>query len=113
MTDIEAPVTEIAWRRLSIRMLAVHPVREVLRAWPVLIGLLFFGRARRVDGGLWGLVALVVVVLLGLARWYTTTYRVTPEQETAIAVRFKDALTWVLDDWEAILADVIELEMER
>ena len=36
MTDVEAPETEIAWRRLSVRMLAVHPVREVLRAWPVL-----------------------------------------------------------------------------
>ena len=81
MTEVGTVVaTGAPWQRLSVRMLAVHPVREVLRAWPVLIGLLFFGRARRVDGGLWGLVALVVVVLLGLARWYTTTYRVTPEQ---------------------------------
>jgi putative membrane protein len=73
-------VTEEGWRRLDVRMLAVHPVREVLRAWPLLLGLLFFGRARGAGGQAWGLVAVVIVVLLGLARWYTTTYRVTEEQ---------------------------------
>jgi len=67
------------WRRLNIRMLAVHPVREVLRAWPVLLGLLFFG-TRGGNGEVWGLAGIGFVVAVGLARWYTTTYRVTEEQ---------------------------------
>ena len=71
---------EIPWRRLSVRMLAVHPVREVLRAWPVLIGVLFLGTRSGVGGGLWGLVGVGVVVVMGLMRWFTTTYRVSAEQ---------------------------------
>ena len=35
-SSAEMPPAEVPWRRLSARMLAVHPVREVLRAWPVL-----------------------------------------------------------------------------
>jgi putative membrane protein len=71
---------EIPWRRLSIRMLAVHPVRELLRAWPVLLGLIFVGFRSRAGGGLWGLVGVGVVVVMGLMRWFTTTYRVSTEQ---------------------------------
>jgi putative membrane protein len=67
------------WRRLNIRMLAVHPVREVLRAWPVLLGLLFFG-TRGGNGEVWGLVGIAFVVVIGLSRWYTTTYRISEEQ---------------------------------
>lgn len=77
--DIFAHEGGEGWRRLNIRMLAVHPVREVLRAWPVLLGLLFFG-TRGGGGEVWGLAAVGVVVAIGLARWYTTTYRVTGEQ---------------------------------
>ena len=71
---------EIPWRRLSVRMLAVHPVREVLRAWPVLIGVLFLGTRSGVGGGLWGLVGVGVVVVMGLMRWFTTRYRISAEQ---------------------------------
>lgn len=70
---------EVPWRRLSVRMLAVHPVREVLRAWPVLIGLVVVGTS----GGrnpLWSLGGLGVVVVLGLSRWFTTAYRVSERQ---------------------------------
>jgi putative membrane protein len=77
MTDL---VLTGEWRRLDVRMLAVHPVREVLRAWPVLLGLLFFGSARGADGQVWGLLGVAVVVGLGMLRWFTTTYRVTEEQ---------------------------------
>jgi putative membrane protein len=74
------PPAEVPWRRLSVRMLAVHPVRELLRAWYLLIGILFLGSRSDIGGGVMGLIGVGVVVLLGLLRWFTTTYRVSPEQ---------------------------------
>lgn len=70
-----------SWRRLSARMLLVHPVRELARNIPALIGLVVVGRS--VGGGeLWwlGPVGVVVVIALSLLRWATTRYRITPEQ---------------------------------
>jgi putative membrane protein len=61
-------------------MLLIHPIREVVRAWPLLLGLLVVGTRGFENGRLGGLAAVAVVVLLALARWYTTTYRVTAEQ---------------------------------
>ncbi len=68
------------WRRLSVRMLAVHPVMEVIRAIPALVGILIVGFTQGGTGQLWGLIGVVVVVGLGLVRWATTTYRVTEHQ---------------------------------
>ncbi len=70
-----------SWRRLSPRMLLVHPVREVGQAIPALFGLLVAGRAMG-DGQLWWLAPLAVlaVIVLSVLRWVTTTYRITPEQ---------------------------------
>lgn len=70
-----------SWRRLSARMLLVHPVRELARAVPALIGLVIAGRSVG-GGGLWWLGPLGVVVVIGLSvlRWATTRYRITPEQ---------------------------------
>lgn len=67
------------WRRLSTRMLLVHPVQELLRAWPVLLGLVVAGTAGG-HGSWWSLTATVLVIVGGLLRWFTTTYRVTSEQ---------------------------------
>ena len=67
------------WRRLSPRMLAVHPVQEVPRAFPLLLGLFVVGRHGG-SGDLWRLAGVAVVVGLAMVRWFTTTYRVTPEQ---------------------------------
>ncbi|MER6950586.1 PH domain-containing protein [Nonomuraea sp. NPDC000554] len=78
-TDSVASVAEEpGWRRLSPLMLAVHPVQEVVRLLPVLVGVLFIGRND--NGPLWSLIGLGVAVGLGLVRWLTTTYRVTPDQ---------------------------------
>jgi putative membrane protein len=60
-------------------MLVIHPVQELLRAWPVLIGLLFAG-ASGGHGSWWSLVATTLVVAAGMARWFTTTYRISAEQ---------------------------------
>jgi putative membrane protein len=72
---------EEPWRRLSIRMLAVHPVMELLRAIPfILIALVVGSRSTPGGGGLWGLVAVGITIVIGLLRWATTAYRVTPTQ---------------------------------
>jgi len=60
-------------------MLMVHPVREVGRALPVLVGILLAGSGTG-RGGLWGLFGTGVMVSIGVLRWFTTTYRVAAEQ---------------------------------
>jgi putative membrane protein len=65
------------WQRLSPRMLLVHPVHEVLRQLPVLIGSVVLGSAT--GNQAWPLAALAVTVGFGLARWFTTTYRIDSE----------------------------------
>ena len=53
----------------------MHPVREVVRFLPVLIGLLLFNRGT--EGGYWGLIGVAIPVGLGLLRYVTTSYRLT------------------------------------
>ena len=67
-----------AWSRLSPRMLMVHPVHEVLRQIPVLIGTLVVGSAT--GNPIWVIGALVLTVAFGVARWFTTTYRIEPDE---------------------------------
>jgi putative membrane protein len=81
MTDTGTDITETTeetWHRLSPAMLAVHPVQEIIRFLPVLVGVLFLGRNG--SGQLWSLIALGVAVALGVIRWLTTTYQITPAQ---------------------------------
>jgi putative membrane protein len=68
------------WLRLSPRMLAVHPVHEVLRQLPVLVGSLVLGSAT--GNSAWPLAALGVTVAIGLLRWFFTTYRIDDENVT-------------------------------
>jgi putative membrane protein len=63
------------WQRLDRRMLLVHPVKEIGRFIVPLIVFVVFGRSSS-DGGLWGLAALGIPVVLGLLRYVTTTYRI-------------------------------------
>ena len=62
------------WQRLSPRMLLVHPVHEVLRQIPLLIGSVVLGSAT--GNPMWTLVGLALIVGYGVARWFTTTYRI-------------------------------------
>jgi putative membrane protein len=71
-------MTTEAWQRLSPRMLLVHPVHEVLRQIPVLIGSLVLGSAT--GNPIWVIGALVLTVAFGVARWFTTTYRIEPDE---------------------------------
>jgi putative membrane protein len=66
------------WQRLSPRMLLVHPVHEVLRQIPLLIGSVVVGSAT--GNPMWTLVGLALIVGYGLARWFTTTYRIDAEE---------------------------------
>ncbi len=67
------------WRRLDRRMLLVHPVKDIGRYLVPLVVLVVFGRSSS-DGGLWGLLALGIPIVLGLSRYVTTSYRLTPDR---------------------------------
>ena len=59
-------------------MLLVHPVHEVLRQLPLLIGSIVLGSAT--NNPLWSLLGLGLVVALGVARWFTTTFRIDADE---------------------------------
>ena len=71
----ESATAETEWQRLDPRMLLVHPIREVMRFLPALIGLFVAGAASG-RGGWLQLAAIVIPIGLGLARYYTTRYRI-------------------------------------
>jgi len=73
---MDASDAGLGWRMLDRRMLLVNPVREVGRFLPVVLGLVLFGRSGD-SGGLWAIVGLAVPVTLGIARYLTTSYRLT------------------------------------
>jgi putative membrane protein len=80
-TEVEArPVTE--WRRLSPRMLLVHPVTEVGKALPAIVGAFLAGHSSGHDssGTRWSLGIAGLVALFAVLRWVTTRYRITPQQ---------------------------------
>jgi putative membrane protein len=77
--SVPSTAIETDWRRLSPRMLAVHPFQEVVRAAPALVGLLFAGSQSGGKGHWWSLAAVAVTVALGMLRWFTTTYRITSQ----------------------------------
>jgi len=74
---------ETPWRRLAAGMLLVEPLRELIRFIPLLIALIFAGRAGE-SGPPWGLIGTAAVIALGIVRYLTTRYRITP---TVIEVR--------------------------
>lgn len=74
-------MTQVAgqeWLHLSPRMLLVHPVHEVLRQIPVLIGSLVLGSAT--GNPVWALIGVGLIVGYGLARWFTTAYRIGADE---------------------------------
>ncbi len=57
-------------------MLLVHPIRELLRFLPVLIGLVVAGTASRNDGPPWLYLGVAVPIVLGVLRYLTTGFRI-------------------------------------
>ncbi|WP_280444235.1 PH domain-containing protein [Nocardia brasiliensis] len=78
MTDVAAvpPETDQPWSRLDKRMLLVHPVTEVVKFIPVLIGSVILGTSS--GNHVWSVIPLAAIVGFALTRWFTTTYRVGP-----------------------------------
>lgn len=67
------------WHRLAPQMLLVHPVNELVRFFPVVIAGVVFGSSGD-RGGWWYWLGVGIPVLIGILRFLTTTYRVTPTQ---------------------------------
>ena len=78
MTAPQRP--QIAWQRLSPRMLLVHPVHELLRELPLLIGGLVLGSTTGNQS--WTVAVLALSAVVGVARWFTTSYRIESDPES-------------------------------
>jgi putative membrane protein len=83
-SDVRAAQGE-TWHRLHPRMLLVHPIVEVGRALPALVGVFIAGKAQGND--YWGLIATAMVAVWSLTRWFTTRLRVS-----ATSVQLKHGL---------------------
>ncbi len=59
-------------------MLLIQPVRELIRAIPLLVALIFAGHAA--GGHPWSLVGVALVTLRGVLMWFTTGFRITATQ---------------------------------
>jgi len=75
---VTARVHDAGWRRLDIRMLLVHPVNELIRFLPLLIGLFVLGSSS--DNDRWHYFGLAVPVVIGLLRFASTSFRITGSQ---------------------------------
>lgn len=80
-TSLSAPgiAADTEWRRLSPRMLLVHPVIELGKAVPALLGAFVAGSSSG-RGAVWSAIVAGVVIAFALMRWVTTRFRITPEQ---------------------------------
>ncbi|MFI6868589.1 PH domain-containing protein [Nocardia sp. NPDC050406] len=70
-------MNETPWQRLDQRMLLVHPITETVKYIPVLIASVI-GSAQS-ENPLWAMLALAVIVGIAVTRWFTTTYRIGPD----------------------------------
>lgn len=75
--DPATGLPQIPWRRLSPRMLLVHPVHSLIRFLPALVVIFLARRSSSDSGGqLVELGATVLVVLVGLLHYFTTRFRI-------------------------------------
>lgn len=72
------------WRRLSPRMLLIHPVIELGKALPAIVGAFLAGHSAGHgsggNGSRWGLIVAGIVMVAAVLRWVTTRYRIGPAQ---------------------------------
>ncbi|GAB3835457.1 PH domain-containing protein [Dactylosporangium cerinum] len=72
--------TEQRWRRLSPRMLAVHPVMELRRLiFPLIAVLVGLRNGAGGEGGWWALGIGGIGIVIGFLRYFTTSFRITPD----------------------------------
>lgn len=67
------------WRRLDLRMLLVHPVNEVLRFLPFLIGVFVLGSGGD-GGGPWHYLGVAIPIAIGIFRFCSTRFRIRDGQ---------------------------------
>jgi putative membrane protein len=60
-------------------MLLIHPVREVIRFIPALLGVFLAGRSSG-QGHWWSLAGLAVVLVVSVMRWISTRFQITEDQ---------------------------------
>jgi len=73
------PPPAVDWQRLDRRMLLVHPVSELVKFLPLVVGL--FVASTATDRGLGlQLLGVVLPIAIGLVRYWTTRYRITAER---------------------------------
>jgi putative membrane protein len=81
MTTVADPAEDVAadrWRRLSPRMLVVHPVLELRRLiFPLVAVLIGLRSGNGGDGGWWALGFGGIGIVLGFLRYFTTSFRIT------------------------------------
>ncbi len=68
------------WRRLSTKMLLIHPVHEIIQYLPALFGVYVADRASDNMPPWIQWVAFAIPIALGIIRWMTTWYRFSDEQ---------------------------------
>ncbi|HET8562079.1 MAG TPA: PH domain-containing protein [Marmoricola sp.] len=85
------------WRRLDRRMLLVHPVNELVRFLPLVIGVFFLGSST--DGTeWWHVLGVAVPIGLGVLRYLTTSFRIGDQQlELRRGLVSRNVLTTPLD----------------
>ncbi|HEX6150909.1 PH domain-containing protein [Nocardioides sp.] len=74
----EAP-PDSPWQRLDPRMLFVHPVREIVKFLPVLVGL-FLASTAAERGTYFQAFVIVIPIAIGIVRYATTRYRIHDER---------------------------------
>jgi putative membrane protein len=70
---------DASWRRLDARMLLVHPVTEVVRFLPLVIGIFVLGSGGN-DDGPWHYLGVVIPIAIGVLRFASTRFRITRGQ---------------------------------
>ncbi len=81
MTEPVAPLPAplVEWQRLDRRMLLVHPVSELIKFLPVLVGLFIASTAT--DRGIgFQLLGVAIPIAIGLVRYWTTRYRISGDR---------------------------------
>ena len=82
MTEGADQLPELArdagWRHLDLRMLLVHPVNELVRFLPLVVGVFVLGRSG--EGDPWHYLGVAVPIVLGLWRFVSTSFRITGSQ---------------------------------
>jgi len=68
------PAPQAEWQRLDPRMLMVYPINEIMKYIPVLLGSIIVGTTS--GNPLWSLIPVTLVAGFGVARWFTTSYRI-------------------------------------